>query len=139
MKYNQSIRDKKQFVQGYFNHPSQINAIRWLSKSGELYYPAEFSHVFEKYWDFLPNLEGHPGFSEESPYCREQLARFSRTLSGMDLSNFEPRPSVENKDRDVKIALDASISRLLPIQEGDDQWEVHRSSAVTASGASAPE
>jgi hypothetical protein len=108
------------------------------SELGQLYYPNESSHVFEKYWDFLPNLCDHPDFSNETPYCQELMTRFSAALSTMNLSEFEPHPAAEAKDTDVKIATEAAISRLLPIQGGDDQWEVHRSSAATESGGDAP-
>jgi hypothetical protein len=57
---------------------------------GRPYYPAEFSHVFEKYWDCLPELPKHPDFASESSFCQDQMSRFSAALSTMDLSEFEP-------------------------------------------------
>jgi hypothetical protein len=69
-----------------------------MPRSGpsHLYYPNESSHVFEKYWDFLPNLCDHPDFTKETPYCQEQMTRFSAALSTMNLEEFEraqrPKP-----------------------------------------------
>jgi hypothetical protein len=34
---------------------------------GDLFYTAEVSHVFEKYWDYLTCLQDHPDFASESP------------------------------------------------------------------------
>jgi hypothetical protein len=47
-------------------------------------------------------------------------------------------PASEAKDTDANIAPEAAISRLLPIQDDDDQWEMHRSSVATVSGGAAP-
>jgi hypothetical protein len=40
---------------------------------GKLYYPAEASHIFEKYWNYLTNLDEHPDFASESPICQERI------------------------------------------------------------------
>jgi hypothetical protein len=37
---------------------------------GYLFYPNEFSHVFEKYWDHLDCLGQHPDFENEPEYTR---------------------------------------------------------------------
>jgi hypothetical protein len=34
-------------------------------RPGQLFYPTEASHVFEKYWDYLSNLNDHPDFASE--------------------------------------------------------------------------
>jgi hypothetical protein len=103
-----------------------------------VFHPNEFSHVFEKYWNFLPNLQDHPDIINESPYCQEQMSHFWAALSMMNPEEFQPHPAAEAKDTDEKIATEAAISRLLPIQDADDQWEVYRSSAATVSGRAAP-
>jgi hypothetical protein len=108
------------------------------SEPGQLYYPNESSHVIEKHWDCLPNLYDHPDFANETPDCQEQMTHFSAALWTMSLKEFVPHPAAKAKDTDVKIATEAAISRLLPIQDGDGQWEVHRSSADTGSGGAAP-
>jgi hypothetical protein len=78
---------------------------------GPLFYPAEFSHVFEKYWDYLLNLCEHSDFAKESSFCQEQMNRFSATLSTMELSVFEPRVSAETSDKAVQVTEEAAISR----------------------------
>jgi hypothetical protein len=38
--------------------------------------PNESSHVFEKYWDYLPCLDQHPDFSNESEYTQRHMLLF---------------------------------------------------------------
>jgi hypothetical protein len=40
---------------------------------GRLYYPAEFSLVFEKYWDHLPDLTQSPDFASDSSETRVDI------------------------------------------------------------------
>jgi hypothetical protein len=103
-----------------------------------LYYPNKFSHVFEKYWDYLSCLDQHPDFRNESQYTQYHMTLFSGALSSMNLADFQPPPSAEAKQDDIEIADEAAISRLRPIQDGLDYWQEHRSSAATGSGGSAP-
>jgi hypothetical protein len=105
---------------------------------GILYYPPLFSHVFEKYWQHLENLEEHPGFSLESSFTQACMKRFSVALSELDCSDFAPLVSSEAKHSQVVTAEEAAISRLLPVQDGYDFWEMCRSSTVTGLGAPAP-
>jgi hypothetical protein len=51
---------------------------------------------------------------------------------------FVPKPAAEAKKNHFVISEDAGLSRVLPIQDGPDQWKEHRSSAVTGLGDSAP-
>jgi hypothetical protein len=104
---------------------------------GRLFYPVEYSHVFEKYWDYLPNLTNHTDFVNESPFRQEQMQRFSSALSAMDLSGFIPSVAAEASQSHIETVEDAVISRLRPIQDGLDFWGVH-GGAVTGSGALAP-
>jgi hypothetical protein len=103
---------------------------------GKLFYPAEYSHVLEKYWDYLPNLHEHPDFVSESPRSQGSMTRFSSALSQMDLSEFMPSVTAEATQSEVETAEEAAISRLRPIQDGLDFWG-DRSSPVTGSGVSA--
>jgi hypothetical protein len=104
---------------------------------GQLFYPAEYSHGFEKYWDYLDNLEEHPEFDQESEFTRGCMKHFSSALSGLDLVDFTPRVSAEAKQSDLETVEDAAVSRLRPIQDGTDMWALHRSSAVTVSSGPA--
>jgi hypothetical protein len=56
----------------------------------------------------------------------------------MNMPEFVPHPASEAKDIEASIANESAISRLLPIQDGDDQWKLHMDSAATASGIHAP-
>jgi hypothetical protein len=89
-----------------------------------LFYPNEFSHVFEKYWDYLGCLDQHPDFESESLYSQYCMTLFSRELSGMATQGtFELRSSAEAKEGDVLAAEHAAVSRLRPIQDGLGYWE----------------
>jgi hypothetical protein len=105
---------------------------------GQLYYPAEFSHVFEKYWNYLPNLPESPGFANESPYCQAQMNSFSEALSTMDLAGFTPLVAAEASEKAVQVSEEAAISRLGLIHGGLDFWGVH-GGAGPGSGAPAPD
>jgi hypothetical protein len=100
-------------------------------EAGQLFYPAECSHVFEKYWDHLNNPEGHPEFSQESEFTQGCMKHFPVALSRLDVTDFVPQVSVEAKQSDLESAEDAAISRLHQIHDGPDVWELHRSSEVT--------
>jgi hypothetical protein len=89
---------------------------------GQLYHPAEYSHVLEKYWNHLPNLCEHPDFAKEPLFCQGQMDRFSEALSTMDLSGFAPLVSAGGSDKAVQVTEEAAISRLRPIQDGTDFW-----------------
>jgi hypothetical protein len=104
---------------------------------GQLYYPAEFSHVFDKYWDLLPRLSEYPDFSRESAFCQEQTNSFSEALSAMNLAGFTPLVAAEASEKAIQVSEEAAISRLRPIQDGQNFWGVH-GGAVTGSSAPAP-
>jgi hypothetical protein len=103
----------------------------------KLYDPAEFSYVFEKYWNYLLNLSQSPGFANESPFSLAQMNSFSEALSTMDLAGFTPLVAAEADDMVVQSSEEAAISRLCLIQDDLDSWGVH-GGAVTGSGAPAP-
>jgi hypothetical protein len=98
---------------------------------GKLFYIVEASHIFEKYWNHLTCLDEHPGFASESPICRERMAQFSRALAKLRHKNWIPKSTAEAQERDLKIAEEASLSRLRPIPDRPDQWSLCRSSTVT--------
>jgi hypothetical protein len=93
---------------------------------GKLYYPPVFSHVFEKYWERLENLEERPEFSQESPFPQACMTRFSAALANLDCSAFTPLVTAEAKRLQVVTAEEAAISRLLPVQDGYDFWGLGR-------------
>jgi hypothetical protein len=61
---------------------------------GRLSYSDAYSHVFEKYWDYLPCLDRHPDFGSETQFSRMHMKSFSETISSMSLDGFRPRPVV---------------------------------------------
>jgi hypothetical protein len=59
------------------------------------------------------------------------MRHFSGALSRLDLTDFTRRVTAEAKQSDLETTEDAAISRLRPIQDSPDVWELHRSSAGT--------
>jgi hypothetical protein len=49
---------------------------------GRLYYPAQFSHIMEKYWSHIFDLPSHPDFMNESEISKERMTIFSQALRG---------------------------------------------------------
>jgi hypothetical protein len=85
-----------------------------------------------QYWDYLPNLDDHPDFASESPVCQERMVQFSRALAKLRRKNWTPKSTAEAQKKDCQIAEDAALSRLRPIPDGPDPWELCRSSTGTA-------
>jgi hypothetical protein len=86
-----------------------------------LYYPSEFSHVFEKYWDYLNDPQSHPDCSE-SDFTKAVMTEFTCALSQMDVSSFEPLVDAEARQSSLDIAHEAAISRLCIAQDAIDYW-----------------
>jgi hypothetical protein len=53
------------------------------------------------------------------------MKSFSAALSGLDNSDFTPQASSEAKHSQVATAEEAAISRLCPVQDGYDFWELN--------------
>jgi hypothetical protein len=98
---------------------------------GKLFYPTEASHIFEKYWDYLAQLDKHPSFASESPICQERMVQFSRALAKLRHKNWTPKSTAEAQEKDLQVAQEAALSRLRQIPDGPDQWSLCRSSTVT--------
>jgi hypothetical protein len=96
---------------------------------GRLYYPNEATHIITMYWDHLSDLSSHPNFVNESPICQERMTIFSQAMRKFRrTSNWVPQPAVEAPEKSLRIAQDAALSRLRPIADEPNQWELHRSS-----------
>jgi hypothetical protein len=103
-------------------------------EQGQLYYPAAYSHVFEKYWQTIEQPLVHPGSVDESFVAKACMQQYSAALVGQDLSGFAPLVDSEARAQCVLISQQAAISRLCLIQDPQDCWgiqEKHRSSAGT--------
>jgi hypothetical protein len=108
------------------------------SKPGTLYYPDEASHVFQAFWNHLGNLPAAPGFGDCSLVCQQCRASFSEALSTRyDCTSWETLPIADAPEKLTTIAKNAAISRVRPIADGPNQWDVNRSNAVTV-GPSSP-
>jgi hypothetical protein len=98
--------------------------------------PAAYTHVFQKYWDYLNNPLAHPDCCE-SDFTKAAMYEFASALSQMDLSSFAPEVDVKLPDESCRVAHDAAVSRRCPIQDAVDYW-LRSEEAATVSGGSAP-
>jgi hypothetical protein len=101
-----------------------------------IYFPAAYTHVFEKYWDYLNDPVKHLDCSE-TELTKDAMSELASALSTMDLSHFIPKVDAEAPDKSCRIAYPAAVSRKCPIQDATDYWG-GRSSQDTVSGGSAP-
>jgi O-glycosyl hydrolase len=107
------------------------------SVPGDLYYPAQYTHIFQKYWDHLNDPLSHPDSGCESDHTKAAMNECAIALYSTDLSSFEPMVDAEASDKSCRIARDAALSRRCPIQDAIDYW-VSQEEAVTGSGGLAP-
>jgi hypothetical protein len=98
---------------------------------GKLYYPDEASHIVHECCDHLDDMSSSPGFSGKSPICQAAMLAFSEGLSKFVLNLWAPQPTAEAPEKLAKIADDAAISRLRPVADGPNQWDIHRGSGST--------
>jgi hypothetical protein len=98
---------------------------------GTLYYPDEASHIFQDFWDHLGNLPEAPGFDQCSLICQQCMTSFSEALGRYDCNSWETLPVADAPEKLARIGKNAAISRVRPIADGQNQWDMHRSSAAT--------
>jgi hypothetical protein len=113
----------------------QPRATHPKSDFGQLYYPAEFSHVFEQYWQVLEQPLAHADAHKESDFTKEWVQEYTAALQG------QSPPGQLLLDSDATegcqiIAKQAACSRCCMIQEAHNFWAKvlsgeHRSSALT--------
>jgi hypothetical protein len=106
------------------------------TEPGQLYNPAAYTHVFLKYWDYLNDPVQHPQ-CDESDFTKDAMHEFAAALSSMNLSSFEPQVDSEASDKSYRIAHNAAVFRLCPVQDAIDYWG-SQEEAATGSGGSAP-
>jgi hypothetical protein len=107
------------------------NPAKLRNDPGTLFFPVEAAHTRQKYWDYLPCLDRHALFSQESPYTQQQMCLFSLGFSQMpNHADCDIRPDADATQKEQDIAHDAAVSRLRPIQD--------RSSGITDTGGPAP-
>jgi hypothetical protein len=115
---------------------SQPRLARPRSEPGELYFQAQYTHVFKKYWNSLNDPVKHPECNE-TEFAKDAMTGFASALANMDLSSFIPLPDAEAPEKSCRIAQTAALSRRCPIQDATDYW-VSPEESVTGSGGSAP-
>jgi hypothetical protein len=113
----------------------QPRATRPKSDAGQLFYPAAYSHVFEKYWDVLEQPLAHEDVASESFFTKACMQKYAAALRGHKLPQ-TPLVDSEAPEGCQIIAKQAAWSRLCMIQDAHNFWaevshEEHRSSACT--------
>jgi hypothetical protein len=104
---------------------------------GELFYPDAASHILEESWNFFGDLSKMPSFSSRSPICQAAMLSFSQGLSQYSCADsWIPDPAAEAPGKLAKIATYAAISRVRPISDGPDQWEMYRNGTYTVGSGS---
>jgi hypothetical protein len=108
---------------------------------GLLCYPAEYTHVFEKYWDVLNDLTQHPD-GVESSHSFDSKKAMAEALVPMSLDSWEPQPDSVAPEKSQRIARTAALSRRCPIQDAVDYWkspeEQTQEESVTGESGFAP-
>jgi hypothetical protein len=108
------------------------------SEPGQLYFPAAYTHVFMKYWDYVNDPVQHPDCCE-TEFAKDAMTEIASALSRMDLSHFEPLVDAEAPDKACRTAFLAATSRKCQIQDATDYWNQGpgQEEAGTVSGGSA--
>jgi hypothetical protein len=88
---------------------------------GLLYFPAEYTHMFEKYWDYLDDPTKHPDVDSSAQYF-SSMQPYAEAVSVVDLSGFIPQPDAEAPEKSQRVASLAALSRRCPIQDATDYW-----------------
>jgi hypothetical protein len=86
---------------------------------GLLYYPAEYTHVFEKYWDVLNDPTHHPD-RDMSSHSFDSMKVMAEALAEMSLDSWEPQPDSVAPEKSQRIARTAALPRRCPIQDPND-------------------
>jgi hypothetical protein len=92
------------------------------SDPGQLFYPAEYTHVFQKYWDVLNDPLQHPDSGDETDRTKSFMYDVAQALSDKSLENWEPQPSDVASEKSQRVAHDGAVSRRYPIQDSGDYW-----------------
>jgi hypothetical protein len=86
---------------------------------GQLFFPSEYSHMFEVYWDHLRDPTQHPDVCQTASYYAPMLA-YSSAVSPMDFSDFTPLPDVEASEKSQRVSSEGALSRRCPVQDATD-------------------
>jgi hypothetical protein len=98
---------------------------------GCLFFPAEYTHVFQKYWDGV-----------QLSHSFSSMKEMEDALAPMSLDSWEPQPDSIAPEKSQRIARTAALSRKCPIQDAVDYWstpeEQTREESVTGTSGFAP-
>jgi hypothetical protein len=83
--------------------------------SGQIFYPTEYSHIFEAYWDFIQGPS--PDLATSAP-----MAQYAFAAQGLDFSDCTPLPDVEAPEKSQRVSSVGALSRRWPIQDANDYW-----------------
>jgi hypothetical protein len=89
---------------------------------GLLYYPAQYTHVVEKYWDVLNDPVTHPDCNE-SDHTKQSMCQMADALRSMNVSSWEPQVDAEASEKSCRVSRYAALSRRCPIQDATDYWQ----------------
>jgi hypothetical protein len=107
---------------------------RQRKNAGQLFYPAEYSHMFEQHWDFIqaPRVENAP-----SPTAGKYASAAAQLV-------FTGTPLVDSEapDKSSRIARSGAMSRRYPVQDAQDYFsrpqEQAQEECVTVANGFAP-
>jgi hypothetical protein len=99
----------------------QPRASKPRQEPGYLFYPPEYGHYFEKYWDVLNDPVQHPECTD-SAHSRNSMGLMTEALSVMNLEQWIPQPSTEASEKAQRVAHFAALSRRCPIMDAVDYW-----------------
>jgi hypothetical protein len=88
---------------------------------GLLYYQAEYSHMFEQYWDHLDDPTEHPDVSQTAQYFTS-MQLYVEAVSAFNMSGFIPQPDADAPEKSQRVASLAALSRRCLIQDATDYW-----------------
>jgi hypothetical protein len=88
---------------------------------GQLFYPTEFGHLVEKYWNVLNDPAPHAD-QDTSAHSRNSMVYMARALRLMNCNEWTPQPDVDAPEKAQRISRTAALSRRCPIMDAHDYW-----------------
>jgi hypothetical protein len=88
---------------------------------GQLFYPAEFGYLVEKYWNVLNDPAPHAD-QDTTTHSRASMEHMSRALREMNCEKWTPLPDVDAPEKAQRIAQTAALSRRCSIMDAHDYW-----------------
>jgi hypothetical protein len=82
--------------------------------AGQLYYPAQYSHMFELHWDFLHAPTQESALNEDMGRYASAAARLTFTKDAL--------VDAEAPENSLKIASSGAMSRRFPVQDAQDYF-----------------